>query len=179
MAKKGKTLPTAPGLNEAWEKTQGIISGQRILCNEIGFIHKSYSGWWCQGDQEYGAVARTVADWTSKLHSSNKPHRNNYNNNLQQQLATTTCNNNLQQQLATTTCNNSNSASPTRIAGDDAMCLLRNGLASYILGIEKSMGWYLQENKICLYVLCGYNIPNGSNGKIDNEDINTLIAAHS
>jgi hypothetical protein len=45
MAKKGKTLPTAPGLNEeAWEKTQGIISGQRMLCNEIGFIHKSYSG---------------------------------------------------------------------------------------------------------------------------------------
>jgi hypothetical protein len=65
-------------------------------------------------------VARTVADWTSKLHSSNKPRKNN-------------------------------SASPTRIAGDDATWWFRKGLARYILGIEKSMGRYLQENKICLF----------------------------
>ena len=68
-----------------------------------------------------------------------------------------------------------NTDSPTRIAGEDAMWWFRNGFAGYILGFEKSMGRYLQDN---MSGLCGYNISNVSNGHIDRESINTLISAH-
>jgi hypothetical protein len=68
-----------------------------------------------------------------------------------------------------------NTDSPSRIAGEDAMWCVRNGFASHILGIEKSMGRYLQDN---MSVLCGYNISNVSNGDIDREYINTLVATH-
>jgi hypothetical protein len=55
------------------------------------------------------------------------------------------------------------------------MWWVRNGFVSHILGIEKSLGRYLQDN---MSVLCGYNISNVSNGHIDRESISTLISAH-
>ena len=68
-----------------------------------------------------------------------------------------------------------NDDSPTRIADEDAMWWVRNGFVSQILGIEKSMVRYLQDN---MSVLCGYNISNVSNGHFDRESISTLISAH-
>jgi hypothetical protein len=96
--------------------------------------------------REYEVFAKRLADWIAKLSSSNKS---------QQQDNT---------DIAT-----------ARIAIDDAMWWFRNGFAGYILGFEKSMGRYLQNN---LSVLCGYNISNVSNGHTDRESINTLISAH-
>ena len=68
-----------------------------------------------------------------------------------------------------------NDDSPTRIADEDAMWWVRNGFVSQILGIEKSMVRYLQDN---MSVLCGYNISNVSNGHFDRESISTLISTH-
>jgi len=126
--------------------SMGLFSTKRPA-NQLSHVNNImlYQDLLQEPPQEYEVVARKVADWTTKLHSLNKPHKNN-----------TEC--------------------PTRIAGEDAMWWFRNGFASYILGIEKSMGRYLQEN---MSVLCGYNISNGSSENIDNEDINSLIAAHS
>ena len=68
-----------------------------------------------------------------------------------------------------------NDDSPTRIADEDAMWWVRNGFVSQILGIEKSMVRYLQDN---MSVLCGYNISNVSKGHFDRESISTLISTH-
>ena len=118
MAKKGKTLPTAPGLNEeAWEKTHSPAKECYAMKLDL-FTNPTVV--------DDAKEIKSMEQWQEQqlIGHPNCIHRINRKGTT----TTTTCN------------NNSNSASPTRIAGDDAMWWFRISLASYILGIEKSMG---------------------------------------
>jgi hypothetical protein len=65
----------------------------------------------------------------------------------------------------------------TRIASEDVTWWLRNGFAPHYLGFEKKIGRCPQDN---LSVLCGYDISEHHDEKIDNNDgtIEAMIATH-